>query len=173
MRSRADVPVTVSALIERDGAILLVEEQGPRDPEPAWMLPGGRVEVGETPVDALRRELAEETGLALVGSPRLAFIVDVEAALEDLVGRWRAFTFACEAVGDLMPADPDGLILAAEWADRATTLARLEAVEWYDSAPLRAFLAGSAAPGARYGYGLTGRRGAVTRSVVEILEPGP
>lgn len=166
-----EVPVTVSALIVRGGSILLVEEQGSHDIQPNWMLPGGRVEEGETPEAALRREIAEETGLSIHGVPSLAFSVDIEAAMEDLVGEWRALTFACAADGALRPADPDGLILAAEWFEQDEALARLEAVEWYDSGPLRAHLAGSAAPGSRYRYGLAGRRGAVTRSAVEVVAP--
>lgn len=169
-----EVPVTVSALIIRGGSILLVQEQGPHDAEPTWMLPGGRVEEGETPEAALRREIAEETGLSIRGAPTLAFSVDIEAGLDDLVGEWRALTFACAADGTLRPADPDGLILAAKWIEHDQALARLEAVEWYDSGPLRAHLAGSATPGSRYQYGLAGRRGAVTRSAVEVVAPdGP
>ena len=54
----------VAALIRRDdGAILLVRQQGPDDPEPAWALPGGVVEAGERLDEAFTREVREETGL--------------------------------------------------------------------------------------------------------------
>ncbi len=44
------------ALIVRDDKVLIVEE------ESGWFLPGGGLEVGESPVEALHRELLEETG---------------------------------------------------------------------------------------------------------------
>jgi mutator protein MutT len=57
-------PTTVQAWIERDGAYLILK----RNEEPfagEWDLPGGFVEMGESPTEAVVREVAEETGFAI------------------------------------------------------------------------------------------------------------
>lgn len=136
----------VAAVVRRDDRILLIEERAPADTESTWMLPGGRLEDGETLVAGLRRELAEETGLTLVGTPLIAFAIDIVAR----EGRYVAITFACDADGDLAHDDPDNLVLGAEWLPTDEAFRRLRCVAWYDCVPLERYLSGEAPGGATY-----------------------
>ena len=53
----------VGAVIKDDEGRLLLIKRGHEPGAGLWSLPGGRIEPGETDIDALIRELAEETGL--------------------------------------------------------------------------------------------------------------
>lgn len=54
-------------VFDASGAVLLVKHSY----LPEWHFPGGGVEPGETAAAALKRELAEEAGVALLAEPRL------------------------------------------------------------------------------------------------------
>jgi len=52
--------VVAAALIDADGRILLAQRPEGKSMAGLWEFPGGKVEAGERPDDALRRELWEE-----------------------------------------------------------------------------------------------------------------
>jgi 8-oxo-dGTP diphosphatase len=66
-----DVVVIVGAAIVRGGKLLAQERDWPVDAAGKWELPGGMVEPGESDVDGLRRECAEELGVDVVVGDRV------------------------------------------------------------------------------------------------------
>ena len=65
------VLVAACALVDPDGRVLISKRPQGKSMAGLWEFPGGKVETGENPEQALIRELAEELGIA-VTSPCLA-----------------------------------------------------------------------------------------------------
>src|SRR5882672_6213995 len=62
----------VAALLERDGRVLIAQRR-PAGAHPLkWEFPGGKVERGETPHDAVVRELREELAIEVEGASEVA-----------------------------------------------------------------------------------------------------
>lgn len=59
------VIVAACALLDRKGRVLLAKRPEGRSLAGLWEFPGGKVEAGERPDDALIRELREELGIAI------------------------------------------------------------------------------------------------------------
>jgi 8-oxo-dGTP pyrophosphatase MutT (NUDIX family) len=58
--------VAVVLLVDQLGRILMQHRDAAAKVSPnQWAVPGGRIEPGENPIDAARRELREETGLTV------------------------------------------------------------------------------------------------------------
>ena len=91
----------------------------------------------EAPIDAVRREVREENGLQLEATPRLAY-----SRTRDGEGqRWTVTIFDCDAAGTPVPDDPDGPVRRAARVSEQEALERLDRLPWYDTAPLRRWLA--------------------------------
>lgn len=81
------IPVVGAALL-RDGRVLAARRTSPPEAAGRWEFPGGKVDPGETPEQALVREIAEELGCTievtgwLAGEQRLgtAYVLTVATA---------------------------------------------------------------------------------------------
>lgn len=80
----ASARVVVGAAIVREGRLLAQQRSYPAEAAGLWELPGGRVEPGESDVDAVRRECLEELGIEV--TPTVAVGPDV-VLRDDLVLR--------------------------------------------------------------------------------------
>lgn len=127
--------VIVSAAILAEGKVLLVRQPGPDGPGTVWALPGGRVDAGELAIEAVRREVAEETGLKLTTTGTLVSIGQFVNPTEfrrdpgEIPGPGETatvFVYAFSADAEALSAadDPDAEIAEASWvpADEAYAL---------------------------------------------------
>ncbi len=56
----------VAAIIERDKQVLVSFRDKTKHQGGRWEFPGGKIELGETPYEALNRELNEELGIEII-----------------------------------------------------------------------------------------------------------
>jgi 8-oxo-dGTP diphosphatase len=61
----------VAAILEREGRVLICRRRPEQSHPLKWEFPGGKVEAGETPAQALERELAEELDIRTLASEEI------------------------------------------------------------------------------------------------------
>ena len=88
---------SVKALFERDGKILLV-----KDPKGVWELPGGRIEHGEEPEEALKRELREELGWTNVVVKNIVDAWSFSVEVNDTDYHFIILTYLCSCDEDVI-----------------------------------------------------------------------
>jgi predicted NUDIX family NTP pyrophosphohydrolase len=140
-------PLSAGVLLfrERDGEIqvLLIKPGGPfwrKKNAGAWMIPKGRVEAGELPVEAALREFEEETGTRLTSIP---FEL---AKVRQAGGKW-VEAFAIE--GDLDAGAITSNDFEVEWPPRSGRMERFpecEEARWMSLAQARELMLPSQLP---------------------------
>jgi ADP-ribose pyrophosphatase YjhB (NUDIX family) len=109
----------VAGLAVHDGYVLLTKA----DQDESWILPGGRVELGEDTRTALHREILEETGQgARIGN--LLWVVENFFDLDATDYHELAFVYA------ISPADP--AVLHNTWTHRTTDGETGIELRWFD-----------------------------------------
>ena len=68
--SLPEIKVVAAAVIDTQGRVLIAQRLAGSHMAGAWEFPGGKLENGEEPREALARELREEIGINIVGAPR-------------------------------------------------------------------------------------------------------
>jgi len=119
------------AIPQRDGKLLVAQRAAGTHLEGFWEFPGGKIEEGEDPAAAARRELAEETGLRAGRLEPLTLVVhdysemplrfhvflarDVTGDLKQEPGRqwvWKCYDALCEL--EMPPANRQ-MLRALRW----------------------------------------------------------
>ena len=98
-------------VIEGPGGVLLVQNRR-RNGRIDWSPPGGVIDDGESLIEGLTREVAEETGFVVTDwdGP----IYEIVAHAPDLGWRLRVEAFRAESyTGELAVDDPDGIVVDA------------------------------------------------------------
>jgi 8-oxo-dGTP diphosphatase len=147
---------TVAAGIIRDDAdqVLLVcnvRKNGHFD----WSTPGGVVETGEEMVEALTREVIEETGIVVTEWTDAVY--SVVAAAPGM--GWHLTVQVHAAVawsGDINIDDPDGIVTEAVFLDIEGALAKLADNAQWVREPISEWLTSPWTGHRQYGYELTG-----------------
>ncbi|GLZ78847.1 NUDIX hydrolase [Actinorhabdospora filicis] len=106
--------------LAREGErILMVRAgRGLHDAPGQWMLPGGGVEHGEHPQEAVVRELAEETGLRVSG-PDLLHVGSEHKIVRGADFHCVFFVYAVQVTGGRLRAEPDGATSGPSWIETA------------------------------------------------------
>lgn len=102
--------VVTGALVRADGVLVVHRRHDRKHSPDCWDFPGGHIESGETPIEALIRELRDELGVTavVVGKPRLRLSKDEHSPEGLVLDLWVISEWAGD-VRNLAPDEHDNL----------------------------------------------------------------
>jgi 8-oxo-dGTP diphosphatase len=136
-----------------DGLLLVRNRR--RSGELDWTPPGGVIDAGETLIDGLTREVAEETGVMV--SRWQGPVYEVEVAAPGLGWQLRVEAhLALEHAGALHVNDPDGIVVEVAYVDANACEAHLAGCHRWVGEPLAEWLSSRWTGGRRFRYCVQG-----------------
>lgn len=131
---------TVASGIIVDGDRTVFVQNRRRNGSLDWSTPGGVVDPGEEVLQALRREVIEETALTVDTWSPMLYSVDADFVGRDLT--LRAEVFVAESFdGTLHIDDPDHVVVDGRWVDHSEALTLLATAPAWVAEPLAHALA--------------------------------
>ena len=118
--------LVVAAAIVRAGQVLAAQRSYPAGLAGSWEFPGGKVEAGESPRDALAREIREELAVEVAVHERLGADVALTPATAALRGSLRLYRCSLTSPDERPLASDHN---ALRWLDAA----ELDALPWLPS----------------------------------------
>ena len=129
---------TVASGIIIDRAQLLLVQNQRRNGSLDWSTPGGVVDPGEEVLEALQREVVEETSVVVDTWSQMLYSVDVDFVGRDMTLQAQVFQAAGYS-GALHVDDPDKVVVDGRWVNSEQAHSLLATSPQWVAEPLRLF----------------------------------
>jgi len=127
---------TVASGIIIDRRRLLLVQNQRRNGSIDWSTPGGVVDPGEEILEALQREVIEETSVVVESWSEMLYTVDVDFVGREMTLHAQVFS-AVGHTGSLLIDDPDNVVIGGRWVEHEVAHSLLDTSPRWVAEPLR------------------------------------